>query len=82
MKLMKSMMINCHQATFLISKREEGKLSFSERVHLAMHLAMCKFCKLFEKQTAFIAKQAKNFTSTTELSIEDKAKIVRVLEQK
>ncbi|HEY4800800.1 MAG TPA: zf-HC2 domain-containing protein [Bacteroidia bacterium] len=81
MKLLKSMMVSCREATFLISKREERKLSFGERIHLAMHLSMCEFCKAFEKQSAFIGKQAKNFISVENLTPEDKARILKSLAQ-
>jgi hypothetical protein len=82
MKLMKSMMINCRKASFLIAKKEERKLTFGERIHLAMHLSMCEFCKAFEKQSAFISGQAKHFHPVTDLSPEAKAKIIKSLGQK
>lgn len=82
MKLMKSMMISCEKATFLISKKEEGKLTIGEYLILSFHLAMCKFCKLFEKQSAFISRQTKHFHSTAALSQESKTQIAQALEQK
>lgn len=81
MKLMKSMMISCDKATFLISKKEEGKLSSGERIHLVMHLSMCKFCKLFEKQSVYITRQVRNFSPPAQLSAEDKARFVKALEK-
>ena len=81
MKLMKSMMISCRKASFLISKKEERKLTMGERIHLAMHLSMCEFCKAFEKQSAYISKQTKYFISSAELTPADKISILKSLEK-
>jgi predicted anti-sigma-YlaC factor YlaD len=81
MKLMKSLMISCKKASFLIAKKEERKLTFGEHIHLTMHLSMCEFCKAFEKQSAYISKQAKNFLSSAELTPEDKIRILKSLEK-
>jgi hypothetical protein len=52
------MMYSCKEASFLISKQEEGKLNLVQRMKLRMHLAMCEFCKRFETQSRFIARHA------------------------
>ncbi len=51
-------MISCKEATFLISKKEENKLSFVEKIKLKMHLLICSFCRLFEKQSKLISMNA------------------------
>lgn len=79
MNLMKSMMIGCRKATFLLSKKEEGKISLWERFHLAWHLFTCDLCTAFAKQSAYIAKQARNFISAAALSSEDKSRILKSL---
>jgi len=43
-------MISCKEATKFISEREEGKLTFHQRWQLWQHLAICTFCRLFNKQ--------------------------------
>jgi len=52
-------MISCKEASYLTSKKEEGKISLAERLKLAFHLMMCRFCKMFDKQNTFIAHHAK-----------------------
>ena len=52
-------MINCKEATFLMAKKEEGKLSFMGRMKLSVHTSMCSLCKKFEKQSAKIATESK-----------------------
>jgi len=45
----------CKQATYLLLKKEElKKLSFKEEASLKFHLALCKFCRAFQKQSALM----------------------------
>lgn len=55
MKSMDKIMLNCDTATLLITKGEFTKLSCMEQMQLKMHLAGCKFCRLFKKQSEFIS---------------------------
>ena len=54
-KGMDKIMLNCDTATLLITKGEFEKLSCREQVQLKMHLAGCKFCRRFKKQSEFIS---------------------------
>jgi hypothetical protein len=47
-------MMHCKKATFLLSKKEEAKLTWLEQVKLSAHLGICHSCKRFEKQTILI----------------------------
>jgi len=42
-------MLSCDKATFLITKEQEGKISFIRKIQLELHLKACKFCSLFKK---------------------------------
>lgn len=45
----------CKQATYLVLKKEEvKKLSFKEEVALTFHMAICRFCRAFRKQSQLI----------------------------
>lgn len=57
-------MISCKEATYLISKKEEGKLTLAERLKLSVHLAICGICRAFEKQSEFIAHHATHVEDT------------------
>ena len=46
--------ISCKQATEYIIKKEEGKLTWSQRWTLWNHLVICRMCKLFNRQNKFI----------------------------
>jgi predicted anti-sigma-YlaC factor YlaD len=47
-------MMNCKQATELMSQELERSLSWSERMALRFHLMMCSGCTNFRRQMAFI----------------------------
>lgn len=52
-------MISCKEATYLTSKKEQGKISIVERMKLSFHAMMCKFCKMFAVQNDVIVHHAK-----------------------
>lgn len=43
-------MLNCKQASQLISQGLDKKLSMRERFGLTLHLLICKYCKRFSQQ--------------------------------
>jgi len=53
-KLMKKIMLSCDKATELIEKRIHFKLTFWEKIQLKLHLAFCKPCSHYEKQSYII----------------------------
>jgi hypothetical protein len=48
------MMINCKEASRLLSQAQERSLDRRERSALRFHLLMCSMCRNFEKQLVFI----------------------------
>lgn len=46
--------ISCKKAAYLISKKQESKLTLGERLQLKIHLFICDVCKLFNIQTNHI----------------------------
>lgn len=51
MKLMQPIMLSCRQASNLIQKNEAGTLGTMDRLRLKMHLALCKLCRQYAKQS-------------------------------
>lgn len=49
-------MLNCKNATKLMSKQQDSPLSLRQRVALRLHLLMCSGCRNYEKQMAFIRR--------------------------
>ena len=52
------MMISCKDATELVIRKSEEKLSMGNKFRLMLHLAMCKFCSMFAKQNKIIDAMA------------------------
>jgi hypothetical protein len=75
-------MITCKEATNMISKKEEGKISLPGYLRLWFHLSICKMCSLFNKQNKLIIKQAGKLHQHIhdELSTQDKQAIINQLE--
>ncbi len=53
----KGLMLSCEDATHLVVKKAYEKLGWWDRMRMYMHLAMCKYCSLFEKQNKLIDEQ-------------------------
>ena len=43
-------MLNCHQATRLLSENQDRPLTLNERLLLKLHLLMCSGCRNVDKQ--------------------------------
>lgn len=54
-------MMNCKQATRLISESQDRALSLSEKMALKMHVLMCAGCKNFSLQIPFLSQAMKAY---------------------
>lgn len=52
-------MLNCKNATKLMSKAQDIPLALKERVALRIHLAMCSGCNNYNKHMSYIRKACK-----------------------
>lgn len=77
---MKRIMITCKEATLSIVKKEEGKINLYDRFRLFVHLVICQFCKLFEKQSKLLSKSLFEQESKESLTDEEKAEIEKKLQ--
>lgn len=59
-------MMNCLDATFLMSQSRERTLSFSERMKLRLHVGMCRGCANFERQLPRLSDAAKAYATSPE----------------
>ncbi|MDA8363635.1 MAG: zf-HC2 domain-containing protein [Gammaproteobacteria bacterium] len=55
-------MINCAEASRLLSQAMERPLDRKERAMLRLHLLICRMCRKFDKQLAFMRKAMKQYT--------------------
>ena len=82
-------MISCYDATYLISKKQEEKLSLTEQMKLSLHLMYCKYCNRFAKQTKQITdsikkmnKKMKDSSIKIKLTEEQKKRIADAMKSK
>lgn len=57
-------MLNCREATRLLSERLEQPLSRRQRIVLAIHTLICKACRNFGKQSEFLRGAAARFANS------------------
>jgi anti-sigma factor ChrR (cupin superfamily) len=79
--MMKYLMLNCKEATLLMAKKEEGKLSFIGKLQLSMHTSMCSFCRKFEKQTKQISKESKHVHAEESMSAAANDRIIKMIDE-
>lgn len=79
-------MINCREATRMMSDSLDRPLSWSMLVRLKFHLALCKHCRRFEQQSRWIKIMSDRFFDIVEgtcpeeqLSPEARARILKAL---
>ena len=54
-------MLNCREATRLLSESQERSLALKERMSLKMHVMMCSGCRNFGTQMDTLRKMARAF---------------------
>lgn len=54
-------MLNCQNATRLISESQERALSLREDVPLKLHLLICAGCRNFKEQVPFLGEAMRAF---------------------
>lgn len=73
--------ITCKEATIYISKKEEGKLSLTQRIQLWMHFGICSLCKMFYRQNKIIIQKATKIETDETLTPQAKADIIEKLKR-
>lgn len=63
-------MLNCHDATRLMSDSQERVLKLGERVSLKIHVSMCAGCRNFGKQMGTIRKISRAYAKKTDPNAE------------
>jgi hypothetical protein len=54
-------MLSCKEVTHLLSEAQDRKLTLPEKLHLEMHLAICKGCTNFKSQMSFLRAACKRY---------------------
>ncbi len=66
MVFMSKGMISCDEASFLISRSYDDKLTFRQKFKLKMHLLSCYLCRRYEKQLAQLNDAVINYKGSCE----------------
>lgn len=74
-------MITCKEATMLSVQKAEINLSFQDRFRLFVHLLVCQYCRLFNKQSKMIDKLLSNWKTDKKLSDIEKTRIQNTIEK-
>lgn len=62
-------MITCRKSTEWIIKKEHGKLPFHQKLQLLSHLAICRSCRLFARQSTFLTKSFRQANSALSMHL-------------
>ncbi len=80
--------LHCHDAAELTSRRMDETLPTSDKVALAMHVAICKSCRSFQQQLHVMRSALQRMTEpsaeefqTAALSEAAKARIVQAMRE-
>ena len=80
-------MMNCKQATELVSQKLDSKLSLWQRLSLKLHLMMCHLCRTYARHLEFLHRVAPQIDEHIEthtninLTPETKAKLKQSIDQ-
>lgn len=64
-------MLDCREATGLMSQARERHLSLRERVALRLHRAMCSACRRFDRQLDVLREAARRFAGRADRASAD-----------
>ncbi len=54
--------ISCKDASRLVSRQEDARLTWWQRVTLRLHLSVCAACTRFERQIRFLRTAMRRYT--------------------
>lgn len=79
----KGIMITCKDATEMVVKKNQEKLSFSDWMKLQMHLLLCNLCRRFAIQNKFIDNAIRKLDAQHhhDLSSDFKERVLHELEK-
>lgn len=77
----KKFMITCKEATMISVQKFEINVSLKDRLRLFMHLLICQYCRVFDKQIKTIDKILANWKTNKKLSNEQKTKLKQDIEK-
>ena len=74
-------MITCKEATMLTVQKADISISLSDRARLFMHLLICQYCRLFDRQSKMIDKLLSKWKTDKKLTMDQKTTLQSVIEK-
>lgn len=65
-------MLNCREATRLMSEQQERALGAREKLELQVHLMLCKGCKNFSLQMPFLRQAMRAYSQRLDVMLDVK----------
>ena len=56
-------MLSCKKVTELVSAMQDRKLTSGERFGMALHLMICRLCRLYKSQIDFLSRAARRLAA-------------------
>ena len=89
MALMRRMMLNCEEASFISTKKIIQGVSIKDNMNLHVHLAACKHCRKYYTQTKIITRALRHHAKLGEtipvsgrMSSTEKSKLQKLISNK
>lgn len=76
--------LTCQEASLLISKRQETKLTTKEKLKLRFHLSICEPCSRFAQQVVILEASLSRFfksSGTQQFSSKKKAALEKLIDE-
>lgn len=70
-----SLLLNCKQATHLLSEALDRPLDLKERLELKLHLKLCTGCRRYQQQMGVIRQACRGFLSEVSSDVDKPSNI-------
>lgn len=77
----KKLLISCKEATMLSVQKAEITLSFTDRMRLFIHLLICQYCRLFDKQIKMIDTILSTWNTNKKLTNDQKTALQAIIDK-
>lgn len=68
-------MLTCKEASFLASKKLDGKLSFAETIQFKLHTLLCGFCRRYAAEISKLHTMMKKAGKSSDSILPDSVKL-------
>mgnify|MGYP001102779299 FL=1 len=77
----KKLLISCKEATMLSVQKAKITLSFTDRMRLFIHLLICQYCRLFDKQIKMIDTILSTWNTNKKLTNDQKTALQAIIDK-